>query len=417
MGLKVVLLTSGQPSANPRLVKEAIALAHEGLSVSVIYCPLCPWADPYDEELFARYPQIRWIRVGSHPEKNRLGYGLARIRRKFYEFIFKGIGNRLNAAEWALVLYSQELNVAACKMKADMYIGHNLGALPATVNAAQKHVAKAVFDFEDYHRGEHLPNSIQTRMVEAVEEKYVKHLSYATTAAPLITEVYKNLFPFLSLHTVNNCFPKAYAPDSLPVLKKSPLRLFWFSQFIGEQRGLEQVIAAMGKTGMKEIQLTLLGNCSDKMKQYLLKEAKKYQLDTDQLEFIPPVCEKEIVHIASQHHIGLAVEIPHNQNRQVCLTNKIFMYLLAGNAIIFSNTKAQAQFFQQYKGIGSIFINEDIDALAAILVSYYNDLSLLQTQRDSSFALAQELNWEQEKNKIVSLIYQFVAKFSLETTV
>lgn len=417
MELKFVLVTSGQPSANPRLVKEAISLTDEGLSVSVIYCPLCPWADTYDQELFARYPQIRWIRVGSHPEKNRLGYRLARIKRKFYEYIFKGIGDRLNTAEQAIVLYSQELKVTACKIKADMYIGHNLGALPAIVTAAKKHGAQAVFDFEDYHRGEHQPGSMQKRMVEAVEEKYVPFLSYATTAAPLITEVYKKHFPAFFVHTINNCFPKAYAPDSLPVLKKNPLRLFWFSQYIGEQRGLEQVIAAMGKTGIKEIQLTLLGNCSEKMKQYLLNEAKNHQLDTDQLEFILPVCEKEIVHIASQHHIGLAVEVPHNKNRQLCLTNKIFMYLLAGNAIIFSNTKAQAQFFQQYKGIGSIFINGDIDALAAILVSYYNDLSLLQTQRDSSFALAQELNWEQEKNKIVSLIYQFVTKFSLETTV
>lgn len=410
LGLKVALISSGQPTANPRLVKEATSLFESGYDVTVIYCPISPWADAHDLNLFAHYPQIRWIRVGSHPEKNRLGYRLARIRRKFYEYIFKGIGNRLNVAERALVLYSGELKVAACKLKADMYIGHNLGALPATVNAAQKHVAKAVFDFEDYHRGEHQPGSMQKRMVEAVEDKYVPILCYATAAAPLIAQAYKEHFHDLTIHTINNCFPYHYVSNNLSRLPESPLKLFWFSQYIGINRGLEQVIAAIGKTGKREIHLSLLGNCSNEMNLYLLKEAEKKGLTSKQLDFILPVAEKDIVQIAAQHHVGLAVEIPHNQNRQYCLTNKIFMYLLAGNAIIFSNTKAQEQFFQQYKDIGSIFHNSDIDALAAILLSYFSDQSLLQGQRESSFKLGQELSWEQEKNKFIYLVDQFIKK-------
>lgn len=66
MGLtakKIVLVTSGQPSLNPRLVKEADALVEAGYEVTVIYQYWNEWGTDLDKVLL---PQKKWktIRVG-----------------------------------------------------------------------------------------------------------------------------------------------------------------------------------------------------------------------------------------------------------------------------------------------------------------------------------------------------------------
>src|ERR1017187_2996597 len=61
--MKICLLTPGQPSTNPRLVKEADALATAGFDVTVVYAHWESWATKADAALLATR---KWshIRVG-----------------------------------------------------------------------------------------------------------------------------------------------------------------------------------------------------------------------------------------------------------------------------------------------------------------------------------------------------------------
>jgi len=59
---KIVIVSSGQPSANPRIVKEAVAFSETGYQVKVIYCSLSPWADEFDKKLFSQIKKSRlWV--------------------------------------------------------------------------------------------------------------------------------------------------------------------------------------------------------------------------------------------------------------------------------------------------------------------------------------------------------------------
>lgn len=404
MGLSVVLVTSGQPSANPRLVKEATALCAAGYKVTVVYCPLSPWADEYDRQLFLRLSEIQWISVGYHPRRHRLRYTLTRWKRKLFDFVFQLSNNSPSLAWKSFVLYGSQLAAAAKKVKAVLYIGHNLGSLPAVVLAAEKNHAKVAFDFEDYHRGEDNLGSLHHRMVSLIENKYVPRLEYATAASPQIAAAYRQHFKEIPIYTINNTFPYRYSTAELQTLDAQPIKLFWFSQYVGKGRGLELVIEAIGKTGDRGITLTLLGNCSDEMRIYFNELINMQGLSQDQIIFLSPVAEEEIIKVAATHHIGLAVEVPHIQNRELCLTNKIFMYLLAGNAIIFSNTVAQASFFNEHSNIGSLFFNGDTDQLTTLLKAYRNDPALLMQHRQGSLTLGKVLNWDQEQHKFLSIV-------------
>ena len=85
----VTIITSAQPSANPRVVKEAKVLLDAGYHVSVIWCPISPWADLFDQKLFKQYPQIKWIKAGYHSQKQPLGYWYARVRQKSWQIIYR----------------------------------------------------------------------------------------------------------------------------------------------------------------------------------------------------------------------------------------------------------------------------------------------------------------------------------------
>ncbi|HMP85650.1 MAG TPA: hypothetical protein PKE63_00135 [Lacibacter sp.] len=404
MAVNVVLVSSGQPSANPRLVKEAIALAMGGYNVTVIYCPLSPWADAYDAELFAARREIQWVRAGAHSVKQPLAFRLARLRQQFFTLVYRVAGNRFSAAVRSQVLFSQELQTTAVQYPAALYIGHNLGSLPAIFRAARTHRAKMAFDFEDFHRGEDLPGSLHSKRAKEIEDCYVPALTYSTAAAPLIADEYRKLYPGLNCHTINNCFPGTYSKKSLRQVSVVPLRLFWFSQFIGTGRGLETILAAMGKTGNASIQLTLLGNCTASVRENFLNLARQHGLKEGQLVFHEPVQEQALVAIAAQHHIGFAAEVPVTVNRNLCLTNKIFIYLLAGNAILFSRTAAQESFLKEYPGIGSLYDSSDPAILAQLLKNYLDHSQWLQQQREASLSLARkQFNWEQESQHLLRI--------------
>ena len=91
------------------------------------------------------------------------------------------------------------------------------------------------------------------------------------------------------------------------------------------------------------------------------------------------------------------------ENRNVCLTNKIFTYLLAGNAIIFSETDAQKQLNDEHL-LGMSFGNANVTALANA-IAYYKDEKKLQVQKEHNLHLAATVfNWEVEGKKLLKVI-------------
>ena len=398
----VALVASAQPSANPRLVKEAKSLLQAGYCVSVIWCPISPWADDFDQQLFDEFQEINWVKAGYHSKYELFSYWYARIRQKFWQVFYKLFGNYYDSAIKSLVLYSQELCSFAIQEKANLYIGHNLGSLPAIVKASSEFKTKSIFDFEDYHRGELDDNPLHLQMVNKVEYHYIPQISAITTASPAITQVYKNIFPQAPFITINNCFPLSHSVDFLIELPHKPLKLFWFSQYIGKTRGLETVIESMSKFSNDEITLTLLGTTSNEIKIYFQLLSEKYNLSKKQLIFLDPVSEKEIFQIAAQHHIGLASEYSHSVNRDLCLTNKIFTYILAGNAIVLSDTYAQKSFLYDNPSIGSMYKQNSIEELTFVLKSYLTDSELLLCHRQNALDLAKtKYNWDIEQNQFL----------------
>ena len=407
---KIVFVTSAQPAANPRMIKEATALHEVGYHVTVIWSPIAPWADEFDQLIFNRNPVIEWIQAGYHHKHQKAQYFFARARQKYWQFVNRLFGNVFDAAIKSQVLFSQELIEKAISIKADLYIGHNLGALPAILKAAKTHNVKSIFDFEDFHRGEHRPGSLQNKAVIDVEDKYIPHVHGITASSSMIVQAYEKIYPDKKIITINNVFPLSFAVEEVVDIYVKPLKLFWFSQYIGKKRGLESILQAMSKFKENEISLTLLGTLSNEMRDYFQNYIVGLHLNPDQIIFIDPVEESAIPEIASHHHIGICSEFAHIQNRDLCLTNKLFMYLLSGNALLLSNTNAQQSFLNEYPDIGISFEQESAESISRALQFYINHPDILYQHRINALQLAKsKLNWDIEKNIFLQHVNSILA--------
>jgi glycosyltransferase involved in cell wall biosynthesis len=401
---KVVIITSGQPSANPRVVKEATAFNESGYKVTVIYVPLSPWANQFDKELFKRNKNIDWVCVGYDLKKDPMKFIFIRIRRKIFERVFHYFNGISKTYENAYIHYAPELKRKARKVKGDIYIAHNLGALPAAVKAAKKWKVPVGFDAEDYHRGETSEGS-PYKLAAKIEDQYIPHLDYLSAASPLIERAYARLYPDISTVTINNTFSRKYI-QPLKQEAATELRLFWFSQIVGIDRGIETVIDALNLLPYCKISLHILGNSTTSFRNHL----RKLSSNPKAIFFLDPVAPDEIFKISAQFDAGLATEVPHSENRRLCLTNKLFTYLLAGNCILASDTPAQKKFMDENPGIGILFKYNDFEQLSAAISKLYNDRQLLNEFKKNSRLLAEQLNWENEFVKLSIKIEELVLK-------
>ncbi len=392
------------------MTKEAVALYKAGFQVKVIYCPMSVWGDEFDKELFITYPEIKWISVGAHPILNKYSFLLTRIRRKIWQLFYNILGDRFDAALRASSLYSQDLEREAFKHEAHLYIGHNLGSIKAVVDSSKKYIGLSSFDFEDFHRGEDFRDSKHWKIVASIENKFVPHINFFTAASPLISEEYKKYYPNIDVLSILNVFDKL---DSSVFVDSNiqQLKLFWFSQTIGKGRGLECLIGAIGLAKNPNIYLTLLGNITAEMKLYFTEIIISNGLERNQVVFKEACSLSDINKTARQHHIGICAEDPKTLNRDLCLTNKIFTYLMNKNVIVCTSTRAQVEFLKEYPDIGFEYEVDDSKTLSYILIKYYYDRALLNEQRNNGFEFSNnKLNWEIESNKLVEFYRRALSK-------
>lgn len=405
----VTFITTGQPATNPRLVKEAETLNSLGYQVKVICCFYHRWAQPFDEKITGKTPGI-YIYCGGHPIKQKAVYFKTRLRQKICTMLWRYV-KFPGVAENAISRTHTEALAIAKKIKTDIYIAHNLGALPAAVMAAQYSGGKVGYDAEDMHSAQYTSQTdVMYLLNKYVETKYFPAADYFTAASPLIAKHYAAEYPYLKPVIVNNVFPKTQFNMQKGYDGNRPLTLFWFSQTVGPERGLELIIKAMANAP-KYVQLHLLGDCSAQNKMNLTALAKETGLTPDQLQFHEPVSPDELLNLTEKFDIGMASETGTTLNRDICLTNKIFTYLQCGLAIIASDTQAQALFIQQYPQSGKLYNKYDELSLAEQINKYASNPDLLYETRMVNYQLGQaELNWEIESSKFLAVVKESVGE-------
>ncbi|WP_251961511.1 glycosyltransferase [Salinibacter ruber] len=416
MSADICLVTPGHPSKNPRLVKEADALVEAGYEVTVVAGDYHPWGHNADEQYASREWSIERVPYG--PMASSLRRGILSGRKRVAEALLRAIPTesellKRRAIHWAV----PELVQKTRSIYANLYIAHNLPALPAAVAAAQDRGAKVGFDAEDFHRGQyknHERESLDAQLTMWVEEEYIPRCDYVTAAAPGIGEAYTEILDISQPATVLNVFPESQrmghtSPEELNA--EHPGRgvsLYWYSQTIGPDRGLETVVRAIGIAQRKAdalppVTLSLRGSWATGYEEELRTVAHEAELDDEQVRHLDRAAPDQLIERADQHDVGLALEQPNELlARDLCITNKILAYLLAGLPVIATDTDGQRYVHEQVPEAVALSPAGDPDAMADRILRWTRSEERSEAADAAEQAARERLNWSVEKRTFLS---------------
>jgi glycosyltransferase involved in cell wall biosynthesis len=405
---RICLVTPGHLSTNPRLVKEADALTAAGHEVSIVSARFIPWADEADSEFASRAWTVRKVAFG--PIAGRPRHVMQSLTRRVYMLAHKLFGLCPERAFHPVV---PALTRAACATPADLYIAHNLAALPAAYRAARKHGTKLGFDAEDFHSGElnDTPgNALRLQLTRDIERRYLPRCDYLTAASPGIAKAYADAYGIQVPTVILNVFPKADAPAAptpCGATQPSP-SLYWFSQTIGPDRGLETVVAAIARSRSRP-SLFLRGNPSPGYQEQLTAVAEQHGI-ADRLRFLPPAPPGEMARLAAEHDVGIASEPGHSPNNMLALSNKLFTYMLAGIPTIASATTAQSEIAADMPDAVFVYPQQDAIALAARMDELLLSPHMLANAKQAAWQLGQaRFNWEMEQTALLKVVCSVLA--------
>jgi len=407
---RICLVTTGQPASNPRLVKEADALVAAGHDVHVIGAFAGQWAVDAEPTVMATRSWTLEV-VDWRREASPWLYWRSRVRQHVAKRIMAGPAWPPSMADHAVTRPSRELRIRTSRHAADLYIAHNLGALPAAAHAAKRHRARLGFDAEDFHSGQ-LPargdDALRKATVQ-VERRYLPRCDYVTASAPAIGEAYRPLVRaskgptvVLNVASLSERPERSERPDASR--NSASLRLYWFSQTIGPGRGLEDAVRAMGMV-TAPIELHLRGTWAAGYEVALRELARQCGVPADRIAAEPPAPPGEMVAIASAFDVGLALEPGNTVNSEILVSNKVFTYLMAGIPMLASRTSGQAWLLDQAPGTGWTYHPGSAIELADVLRRLVTEPALIQTGRTAARRASEtRFCWEIEQRRFLDTV-------------
>lgn len=387
---RILILTSGALSANPRPLKEASSLAKHGYAVTVINPNLSHTHASSDARLLSSNSYEQLVLPFDHHFATRCVTWLARRALRL------GIDHRRALGP------SHGILKAARRQSADLIIAHNEVAHWVGLQLLREG-RRVAADIEDWHSEDLSVESRRYRPLRTLrrhEQLLLQNAAYCTTTSEVMADALFARYGGTRPEVITNSFPLQKRPPSRET--SQPVRFFWFSQTIGPDRGLEQLMQAWGKSD-GESELTLLGYGSaayiEKLRS-LLPEWRRAALIIH-----PLVHPDDLPEIIARHDVGLAIEVSSIPNRNLTITNKILQYCNAGVAIIATATRGQQEVLRNDLGAGAFVDLSDIKQFSSVMTRLAHNRAELLGQQQAARKLAEsKYNWELEERTLLRLV-------------
>lgn len=411
--LDVCLISSTSIAHNPRLLKEADALSAAGYRVGVIFCQTIDWVARRDEAILrSRNWRASPVSiVPGPPAVRQLQFWRSRLRMHFYQKILSRFTLSYGIAERAFVRPYDELLQAAMRLPARLYIAHNLQALPVAFQAAQHHNAYCAFDAEDYHTGQLPPEQQQTpeqKLIEHIEDRHIRRCVYVSAPSAGIAQALAQRYGIAQPLVIHNVFPwrdREMLDGQVRDRRGPELSLFWYSQTVGLDRGLQDAIRAVGLLS-EPPQIHIRGVLAAEVREQLLHCAREVGI-AGKIYFHEMVPPNELLSRIAEHDVGLALEpgYAHSMNNALTVSNKLFHYFLAGLAVAATDVPGQKQIMEQTPQAGCRYRPGDYQALARCLQGWLDQPEQLAGCKQAALEAArQRWNWEREQQLFLDQI-------------
>ncbi len=400
---RIYLIGHGQPSRNPRIVRDADCLSSAGYDVTVLTPRILKSWVEYDDEIVnnAKWNYV-YLDYVKHP-LSILYWQYVRIRHRLSKALAIYIHSEYVIAN-AVEYLNQELFIKASKTKTDIYIAHQQQALPAAAWAATKNNCKFAVDIHDLLADCSFES---VNLIKYIEKRYLHECAYISTMSTVAAQRIKEVnclstTPIVRYNTQKIEERKGIIPPNQRKLSEVT-SIYWFGQTIGYHSRADQVLKAIPLL-CKPTKLVLRGNSNTEFTNYLISLAKELDI-SHCLEIEPIASPIDMVTLAAQHDILLGSQPGKELFHQMAIGNKVFTGMMAGLALALTDTIAHRQFIDENHGCGFLFPDQDEIALAEHLNSILMDRKILESMKMRCWNLAESsFNLEKECNLFVNTI-------------
>ena len=217
---RICIVSSGSLSSGPRVEKEADALADAGHDVHVLVCHTLPWMIDWDARLAAGRPWTLDALESGRTPGARVRHAGHRALCEVSKRLAVRVGPRFPLAEVGLSERVAPLWWRGRGVRADLFIAHNLPALPVAAALARRNRARLAFDAEDDHLGEVSEaqrSSLEATLIHAVLARYLGRCDRVTAASAGIADALVNRYGIARPAIVHNDFRSPHATTSTVV--------------------------------------------------------------------------------------------------------------------------------------------------------------------------------------------------------
>lgn len=398
---RLCIVTGAHLCRNPRVVKEANALADAGHDVTVWGPALASDLADADRALADGAGWKHRYAVDVRPEA-----GLARhlprlVRRVAVEAGRRGGVERPEALGYGV----RTLLRAARDHDADLTIGHQeVGTwVCAQLGQAGRRVG---VDIEDWYS--RLPNAAQRAdvpvgLLQSVERATLSGAASATTTSHALARALAAAYDVPAPRVVYNAFPWADRGGidgrALDRPARERLSLHWVSQTIGPDRGLDLMFDAL-RLVETPVDVHLRGTLALEHERWL---QTSFPSETHRLHVHPLVPPGELLSRIAEHDVGIALEKTIPFSRDLSVTNKILHYLVGGLAVVATRTAGQEEVAAQAPDAVTVVEQGDASEMAEAIRTLASDPDRLRCAKAAALAAAQRtFCWERQAPVVVA---------------
>lgn len=410
---EILILTGSHLCHNPRVFKEASALANAGFDVEVLGAWMDKKLKAGDIELQKMIP-FRFTPVmdlTSPGNVVRFHRQVCRIRGKSAQLAYRYCGLQ---SRWQLGYTVGALGRFARSRTAGLFIVHSEAGLAVAKGLLDSGVRVGV-DMEDWF-SEDLPPEARAkrpiRLLHDMERSLLGRGGYATCPSRAMSEELSREYGCPAPKVVYNAFPWSDRKSIEGRLKDrkdcSVPSIHWYSQTIGPGRGLEDLFGALPLLSRK-VEVHLRGNPAAGFDEWMASYAPEEARERIFLHGL--VSNQELLSRIAEHDIGFAGEMKYCRSRVLTVSNKILHFLLAGLAVVASDTAGQKEVADKADGAVCLYPSGDHVALAGVLNDLLGAKERLQSAKEAALRAAREtFCWERQEKVLIESVEAALSK-------
>jgi glycosyltransferase involved in cell wall biosynthesis len=400
---KICILSGNHLCHNPRVLKEAIALAQAGSKVEV----LGAWFDVdlkrKDQSLLDRasFTFRAVVDLTASSGSRLLGRLKSRLSRVAYQSLQV-------ETDWQLGQNVAALKKAAHESDADLFIAHSEAGMAVAANLLSSG-RKVGVDMEDWFSEDLLPEARRHRplkLLRTLECKLLRDGAYKTCTSQAMGEALAAEYAVDPPVVIYNAFAwserETIDGETRDRCDRKIPSVHWYSQTLGKGRGVEDLISALPHLQHK-CEIHLRGRPAAGFGTWLNENIAP---DWRSRVFVHDlVLNDELLSRIAEHDIGFAGEQTYCRSRDLTVTNKILHYLLAGLAVIASDTIGQREVAEQARQAVDLYRAGDPHDLATKLNALLRSKEELMIAKEAALTAAREtFCWEKQAPKLLQVV-------------